>query len=118
KQQLEQILAQLGVGQPTDRFPSFGGGQGSGGSIFPTFRVGPPQVLTPAVPQTTVLQQLGYGVTDPIRAGGVRLGIMDEAPQATNLGGKIARFVGSALGWLGLAALVAATFGTGAVAAL
>ena len=118
KQQLEQILAQLGVGQPTDRFPSFGGGQGSGGSIFPTFRVEPPQVLTPAVPQTTVLQQLGYGVTDPIRAGGVRLGIMDEAPQATNLGGKITRFVGSALGWLGLATLVAATFGTGAVAAL
>jgi|GEM_PF-5869167 len=115
RQEIENVFARLGIQQRQTTLPTFGGG-GSFGTL-PSFNpVEAAQTKPIDTVPTNFLQQLSYGITSPFRAGGVRLGVMNEAPNPSNFGGWAGNILGNMIGWGGVTALTMATFGAGAVA--
>ena len=119
RQNIEQVFARLGIGQQTS-LPGLSGVSGSSLPKLPGLSGASPLMQSTAspTPPTGFMQQLGYGVTSPIRMGGERLGLMDASPAPTNIGGWAGNIIGNLVGWGAVTALTMATFGTGTVALL
>jgi hypothetical protein len=119
RQDIEQVFARLGIGQQTS-LPGLSGVSGSSLPKLPGLGGESPLMQSTAspTPPTGFMQQLGYGLTSPIRMGGERLGLMDASPAPTSIGGWAGNILGSLVGWGAVTALTMATFGAGAVALL